>query len=328
MANKKESTLYILKVLETYTDQTHFLTQGEIIDYLYKDYDIVIERKSVARSINSLMELDYDIIKGPKGGFALASRTFTDSEVYYLMDAIYSSHTISKENTNELIDKLIKNSSLSLRHKAIKLYKNEEISKTDNKQIFLNIELINKAIERKKKISFIYLGFDENGRKTPKFNGFRYILSPYFLVNNFGRYYCIGNYQPKYGPLSPYRIDYIEDVKIMDDDITPLSEFRDKLQNFSIDSYINEHIYLFGGNVINAKLEIVKPSSIVYVYDWFYDKAKIVKENDKFVAYIRCDEQALLYWVMQYGEEVKVLEPQSLIDKVIVNAKELVKNHK
>ena len=48
-----------------------------------------LERKSVANSISLLQELDYDIVKGDKGGFALLSRNFDSSEVTFLVDAIF-----------------------------------------------------------------------------------------------------------------------------------------------------------------------------------------------------------------------------------------------
>lgn len=327
MANKKESILYVLKILEKYSDKNNYLTQQQIIEYIYKDFNLELERKSIASSLKCLINLDYDIVKGDRGGFALLSRIFDDSESYYLIDAIYSSHNISKENANALLSKLIANSSIEMQNKALKLYKNTDIFRTDNKQIFLNIEILNEAIETKKKVSFCYLGCNEEGKKAPKFNGYRYKLSPYYLINNFGKYYVIGNYNTKYSPIATYRIDYIIDMKIEEEDLVPITLFKDELKNFSIDKYINDHIYLFGGNVIDCVLEIKKPESIIYVLDWFGDKADIIKKEDHFEAVIKCDEIALFYWIMQYGEEVRVKSPQSLIDKVVKNAKEIIKNH-
>ena len=176
MSTKKESILCILKVLEKYTDKDHCLTQKEIMDYVYQDYGLQLERKSVSRNINTLIEFDYDIVKSRKG-YALISRIFTDAECNYLTDALYSSHTISKENTKELIDKILCNSSLHLKKKAVSLYKNEDVSKTYNKQIFLNIEILQEAIDKKKKVSFKYIGFDDFGKKIAKYKGFRYFIS-------------------------------------------------------------------------------------------------------------------------------------------------------
>ena len=66
LPNKKSSILLVLKVLEEYTDEEHYLTQQEIADKIYQVYDIELERKSVGSSLSMLEELDYDIDKGLK----------------------------------------------------------------------------------------------------------------------------------------------------------------------------------------------------------------------------------------------------------------------
>lgn len=81
--NKKSSILLILKVLEEYTDENHYLTQKEIVDKVSQLYGIEIERKSVGSSLMLLEELGYDINKGSKGGFALLSRTFDLTEASF-----------------------------------------------------------------------------------------------------------------------------------------------------------------------------------------------------------------------------------------------------
>lgn len=43
--NKKSSILLILKVLEEYTDENHYLTQKEIVEKVNQLYDIEIEKK-------------------------------------------------------------------------------------------------------------------------------------------------------------------------------------------------------------------------------------------------------------------------------------------
>ena len=76
MFNKKSSTILILKVLQEYSDEDHYLTHQDIINHIKRDYGLEFERKSVASSIALLQELGYDINKGAKGGFALFSRLF------------------------------------------------------------------------------------------------------------------------------------------------------------------------------------------------------------------------------------------------------------
>ena len=89
--NKKSTIILILKVLEEYSDEEHFLTQQDIIDHIKKENDIDLERKSVAFSLGLLKELGYDIHKSSKGGYALFKRLFDINEISDISDAIFSS---------------------------------------------------------------------------------------------------------------------------------------------------------------------------------------------------------------------------------------------
>ena len=60
--NKKSSIILVLKVLSEYSDEEHFLTHQDIIDKIYSIYGLEFERKSIAYSIDLLMELCYDSI--------------------------------------------------------------------------------------------------------------------------------------------------------------------------------------------------------------------------------------------------------------------------
>ena len=86
---KKAEILYVLKVLEEYSDENHLLTQQDIIDRIYKDYGLLLERKTIGNSLSILTEMGYDINKGDRGGFYLLDRLFNLSEVQYLIDAIF-----------------------------------------------------------------------------------------------------------------------------------------------------------------------------------------------------------------------------------------------
>ena len=64
-------------------------------------------------------------------------------------------------------------------------------------------------------------------------------------------------------------------------------------------------------------IEILKENTIQYVIDWFGDKAFLSKSADgNIIANVRCDESALFYWLLQYGEGVRLLSPQKLKNKL------------
>lgn len=325
--NKKASIILILKILQEYSDEDHFLTQQDIIDKVDEIYGIELERKSVAFSISLLQELDYDINKSPRGGYALLSRDFDNSEIRYIVDSLFSSKSISGKQASELSKKL--NSSLSRyqRKEYNFIYKSSEINRSNNKELFYTLELIEEAKRRGKRISFQYLSFDENGKPFPKMNGFRYIVSPYYSVNSNGRYFLICNYREKYRAITWFRIDYMISPKIEEDwPLKPIESLKD-IKSFDIAKYLNDNIYLLDGEVINATIQIDDPNSIQYIIDYFGKNAKIYKKEDKLLADIKSNESALFYWYMQYSETFTIISPQSLIDRVKSEAERIIKKY-
>lgn len=326
--NKKASILLVLKVLEEYSDENHYLTHQNIIDKINELYSIELERKSIANSIMLLEELDYDIVKGPKGGFALLSRNLESSEVTFLVDAIFSSKSISGKQAKELTKKISSGLSKYDRKSYEYLNKSSEINRTSNAEVFYNIEIINEAIRRNKWIGFQYIDYDKDGNETLRFNGRETHRSPCYLINNFGRYYFLG-YGYKYDSVNTYRIDYMKNVRVMEErerlDPKTLKEFEGYK---SISDYINDHIYMFGGETITVVLRLNEPYVIQYIDDWFGKNAKIYKEGEQLMAKIKCNETAFFYWVMQYGEHLHIVSPQSMIDWVKRAATEILNQYK
>ena len=118
--DKKIAMLYILDILKEYTDQDHPLTQQDIINKLHNIYLLDIERKTIASTIRLLIDYGYDIISIPKKGYYLNERDFDQTEIKYLVDAIYSSKTIPTKEANaqgikasKLVTKLLCDQKLS-----------------------------------------------------------------------------------------------------------------------------------------------------------------------------------------------------------------------
>lgn len=315
MYDKKMAMLYILDILKEYSDENHLLTQKNIIDKLHNIYMIDIERKTISSTINLLIDYGYDIINEPKKGYYLASRDFDENEIKYLVDAIYSSKTIPGKLANKLSKKLYSNLSKYEQKNFSYLYKSTEINRNQNLDFFLNIELINEAIKNKKKISFEYLEYDESGKLKKRRNGYKYKVSPYFLINNFNKYYLICNIG-WFNNHANYRVEYMTNITVLDETIKPYTEVETLGTNFNISKYINDHIYMFGGNLINAELEIQNKTAITYVIDWFGNNAQVYKRDDKIIATVKTDEEAFYYWSLQYLDHIKILSPTNIIDRI------------
>ena len=243
--------------------------------------------------------------------------------MFVIKIAIFSSKSISGKQAEQLANKCSSILSKYKRKNYSYLYKSEEINRTDNKDVFLTIEIISEAIKNKKCISFQYLSYDEDCKLNYRYNGYKYIVSPYYLINNFGRYYLICH-RKKYNKIINFRIDYIKNVEMIDKEYIDIKTLDEYNNGFSISNYLNDHIYVFGGEIIKAKFLINNSSSISYIVDWFKDNAKIYKENNNIYAEIKCNENALYYWYMQYNEHFIIVEPNTLIERVKKSAESIL----
>ena len=313
---KKCSILLVLEILKEYSDKDHFLTQQAIIDKIESRYGLSFERKSISDCIKLLQELDYDIEKGPRGGYALISRLLDPSEVQFVTDALFSSRSIPGKAAAELARSVQSTLSVHQRANYNYIYKTPQITRTDSKEVFWAIDTMHEAIRQGKRISFQYKTYDEHGKETLRNDGYRYIVSPYYLVSNNGFYYLLCNYREKYRPINLFRLDCLTNLQIEPEwPIKPLATLEGA-ENFDIASYLNEHLYMLGGDTVDASLRIEQPNGIQYLKDWFGTKARLVEKDGVLLAKIKCNENSLFYWILQYGDEFTLLEPEGLVQRL------------
>lgn len=313
-SNKKLSILYILEVLKQYSDENHLLTQKDIIDKIYSDYGMECERKSIGSNIDSLIDFGYDIIK-QKNGCYLASRDFEPSEVQFLVDAVFSSKSISSNHSKQLAEKIFSSLSKYERKQYDYIYNADNISRSENKQLFYTIDILNEAIKKGKQVEFNYSRYYLDNAKKEKNNKKTYIVNPYFLITNQGRYYLVCNYD-YYDEIANYKVDKIENIKILDSKVKPITKLKGCENGIDIAKYVNDNVYMFSNDTINATLLIDNEYTVNYVVDWFSKNAKIYLKDNKIHANIKTNEQALIYWCLQYGETVELLEPLELRERI------------
>jgi len=316
LENKKSSILLILKTLEEYSDEDHFLTQQELINNVEANYGITLERKSVSYSILLLQELGYEIEKGPRGGYALFSRLFDPSEVRFLTDALFSSKAIPGKQAAELSRKAQSVLSKHQRASYSYIHKAPQLTRTESKEIFYAIDTVHEGVKRGKRISFQYKTYDEHGGEALRNDGFRYIVSPYYLVSSNGFYYLVCNYREKYRPIQVFRVDLMTDLHIEENwPIKPLATLKGA-EGFDIADYINDHVYMLGGDVVDATLRVDQAYGIQYLKDWFGKKAKIYEKDGALYAKVKCNEDSLFFWILQYGDEFTLMEPKPLVERL------------
>lgn len=317
MKNSLEPTklalVRILQILEQYSDFNHPLKQQDIIDYLDKDYGIVIERKAVGRNLSLLKEAGYDIASDRRGSY-LAERLFDDSELRMLIDGVLSSRYITAKYSKELIERLCSLSNKYFRSHVKNIWSVNEWNKTDNQALFYNIEIVDEAIEQGKQIAFCYnkYGSDKKLHKTSNQHA-----TPYQMILRNQRYYLIACNE-KWKNLGHYRLDHITDIRLVDEPATPLRSLAGHESGIDYKEYATSLPYMFTDKPEHVEF-LADPVIIDQIVDWFGDNARIEQNGERLKVFVKVSPMAMEYWAMQYLNFVEILSPASLRSRIAAN---------
>jgi predicted DNA-binding transcriptional regulator YafY len=333
---KKLLIMNILDILKKYSDEDHRLSQKDIADILRREYNMSADRKSIRRNILNLMDCGYDIeysesirmVPNQHTGEMEESyiwsdfyleRTFTDGELRLLIDGLLFSKHVPYSQCKELVGKLEKLSNIYF-NSRMKYIARLPDDQSDNKQLFLNIELLDEAISRSRKISFKYMeyGMDKRRHAKKNDNGIEreYIISPYQMAAKEGKYYLICNYD-KYEDISNYRIDRIADIKILDEPAKPFESLKwANGRALDLAEYMKEHPYMYSGENIRVVFSIVKPM-ISDIIDMFGSDVQFTDEDDERVTVSAfTNEPAMEQFAKNFAPDVIVLKPERLREKI------------
>ena len=312
LQDKKALNMLILEILEQYTDSDHPLTQMEIVDLLEKNYGVPCTRQTVKNNLMLLGEMGYEI--SMEGGIYLMSRQFENAELRMLIDSVLFSRTLSGKQAKRLIEKLTGLGNKYFRAKVKHVCHLPKLIHSDNKQVLLNLDVLNDAIEQERKVSFTYNSYGKDFQLHPRRKE-PYIVNPYQMVANQGRYYLLCSYDAS-NRLSHYRLDYMTKLEMLDAKVEPMDQMEDFVQGYSLSKHMEEHIYMFSGPSVQVKMR-VSEYMIGALIDWFGKKFRIVQEEaDKLIVSVACNENAMKYWALQYGQYAEILEPESLRDDI------------
>ena len=310
--DKKALNMLILEVLEQYTDRDHRLTQQEIVDLLEKNYGVPCTRQTVKNNLMLLGEMGYEI--SMEGGICLMSRQFENAELRMLIDSVLFSRTLSGEEAERLIKKLTAFGNKYFHAKVKHVCHLPKLIHSDNTDVLRNLDVLNDAIEQGRKVRFTYNSYGKDFQLHPRRKK-PYIVNPYQMVANQGRYYLLCSYDTS-NRLSHYRLDYMTKLEMLDEKVKSMDQMEDFVQGYSLPKHMAEHIYMFSGPSVQVKMR-VSEHMIGALIDWFGKKFRIVQEEaDKLIVSVACNEMAMKYWALQYGQYAEILEPESLRDEI------------
>lgn len=323
---KRIRLLKIWEILNAETDEEHSIGTEEIIKRL-KSFGIECVRSTLYEDIKTLQKYGYEIFceRSISNRYYVCEHAFSTAEALIIMDAVQSAGFITEKKTAELVDKIAKLTGI----KSAEILKRNivefTVTKSKNENIFYSVSEITQAIINKKKIFFNYFDYGENFERTYRKIDDKikdYITNPLGTVFDNGYYYLFA-YDLKKKMVLIYRIDRMDNVKILKEDISKEIEEID----FDLPSMKRQLFSMYGG--LTETVEISADKSILdVIYDKFGDYAKVrFTENEVIITAEIQVSPTFLAWCCSLGDKIKVISPSSVADKVRNYIKTLSNNY-
>ena len=308
--NQKLKLLYLAKIMQEQTDDTHFLTMPQIIAELAK-YDIEAQRKSVYDDLAALNDFGIEILKEQEGFrtyYHCGNRDFEIAELKILVDAIQSSKFISEKKTKELISKLEKNVSTYDSKMLEREVKVAGRVKNMDESIYYAVDAIHTAMSENKAIKFKYFSWNIRGEEEFRRDGAFYEVSPWALHFDDERYYLIG-YDHEKKEMRHFRVDKMRKVSVTDKKRKGKTEFnkQDKAK------YNEQYFRMYGGDFATVTLKCKNEMANVIIDQFGKEVMIIPEDDDTFTVRVNVAVSSqFLSWIIALEGSVRIMGPENV----------------
>ncbi|MBQ2175484.1 MAG: transcriptional regulator [Alphaproteobacteria bacterium] len=312
---QKIKLLKIWEILNRKTDEQHPITTQELIAEL-NILGITADRRTIYTDIDSLQEFGYEIQNKRRNHdmvYWLPKRQFDLPEIKIIMDCIYSSKFVTASKTEGLIDKLADLGGSGrgdlLKRNAIHF----NAVKHSNESIYEIVDVLERAIESKKKVSFNYFLLNQSGERVYKHNNKLYAEEPLAMVCNDGNYYliCYHSEEEYENHIKTFRVDRIDNISLLEEEISKEGKTAlRKAKQYSLQAF-----KMYGGPLRRVTLRFDE-SLIGVIYNKFGEKTVIKKSGDKFTASVQVQISPTFWgWIMQFPTTMKIKSPEDLKER-------------
>ena len=320
-SGQKLKILYIYKLLLEKSDEDNPVSTKEIIDFL-KFKGISAERKAIYDDIESLCVFGADIISAGKKGWYIGSRDFELAELKLLVDCVQANRFITEKKSSELIKKLEELTSKNLAQSLQRQVYITNRPKNLNEKIYYNIDTLHDAINSGKQISFKYFSYSSDKKRVYKRDGELYAAHPYSLIVSEENYYLVAYYE-KREKITNFRVDRMEDIKIIEKEVLPLNKTGG--ENFSMGEYSKKVFNMFTGEqkIVTILCENRLMNAVI---DKFGDKISAIPyDEDHFTFKVEVSVSPTFFsWIFMFEGGMKVLAPEDICKKFVDNLKKFM----
>ncbi|MBO4360757.1 MAG: WYL domain-containing protein [Eubacteriaceae bacterium] len=320
---QKIKLLILYEMLRQETDEQHPMDGFDLISRL-EEKGISCDRKTLSRDIRTLNDFGFEIMSrfaGHEKVYYVEDRSFSAPEIRILIDAVRSAGFITEKRSVELTEKI---AGLGGSHRA-ELLRSSRVPFTSrkhtNESVYYNVDFLEDAILRHRKVSFRYFDLDENARRNYRRDGGAYIAEPLDLVCSEDNYYLIC-YSPKYSGSTYYRIDRMDDVRVLAEAISEESEeARSRVQE-----EVSSSVGMYSGQSTQLTLRFTN-EALDAVFDRFGEDARIRRLNED-VCELRGEavvSPTFWGWMFQFAGRMQIMEPESLREEYEHRARLILK---
>lgn len=218
------------------------------------------------------------------------------------MDAMYSYRGIPAKQTTDIIGKLQKYLSKYQRKSYINLVSLKPSFKTQNKQVFYNIEQLDESINKRKQVSFIYNSYDFDKKLKPRRDK-PFIVDPYLMISENEHYYLICK-NNSYNNVSSFRVDRMTEISVLESDAKPTPE------GVSFEVYSQKAAAIYFGEEENFTFRC-KKSILNDVIDRFGTEIQMFNINeDTFDFSVKLVDKVATFFALEYISRSEILMPR------------------
>ena len=178
-----------------------------------------------------------------------------------------------------------------------------------NAYVTETIVAIELALERRKKVSFVYYKWTVDGKEVPQREGYRYVVDPICVLGHDGMFYlwCFTPTHP--GKPLTYRLDRMRDTAISEEDQT--EEARAKKED-AVD-YYRRTFSMYEGEPESVTLKFA-PDLAGAMVDHFGERTRITRAEDG--CGLLTEEVGIsptfFGWIDQFCGRVKITAPETV----------------
>lgn len=326
--HKKSRPLYIADFIRARSDADHWVTQKQIMDYLYEEFGIMPDRKTIKRDIAMLRdEMGMDIEEQPYYGYRLLSREFELDDLKILAECVYAAKFISEKRSQDLIDVLCDFCSETQAKKLKRdVFLCDRVKTTQDKTLY-SINAIREAMEEQRwpgefrwgrKITFCYMthSIADVHKVIDKHDGKLYTVSPYQLLINDGNYYMIG-LDDDTRDLRTYRIDRMRDVSVLEEDRCTDKKWKTQRD---MKNYICRTFSMFGGEKerVTIRFENSLLDTVIDKFGVGFGAEYQQDGEDHFVVTMEVEVSDQFFaWLCGFGKKAIIIGPETVANAYV-----------